>query len=349
MRKKNTLTALSILLVFVLLSASCKKGLEPSVTEADEPKPTANLTITGPVSQKDPFTFSFKAEASNYKELIWSFGDGLTAYEKEVTHTYLAPGTYKVVLKAQNKLGYWAQQEGQVIIRPQDIVNFTAEAQADGSLKLQPAMSAEVQAYSWYAGTLATGTPIATTASASIPVLLPGGFTNVTLKVKTQKGAEATFTKIVTNAGALNDVTAKGASLSVSTDVAAGPYSGEGSLKLIDGINTTKFCLNAGYTSDFWAQQKVKSPVVVNGYIIVSGNDAKERDPKNWDILGSMDGITWVLLDSRTDVISDVRYETKAYTFSNIVAYNYYRINIKAIRGVTTIMQMSEWRLMSTL
>ncbi|MNV68095.1 hypothetical protein D3C71_1609260 [compost metagenome] len=87
----------------------------------------------------------------------------------------------------------------------------------------------------------------------------------------------------------------------------------------------------------------------MNGYIIVSGNDAKDRDPKNWDILGSKDGITWVLLDSRTDVISDVRNETKAYVFSNTVAYNYYRINVKAIRGATTIMQMSEWRLMSTL
>jgi len=347
MRKKNTLMALSVLLVFVLLSGSCKKALEPSIPEADEPKPTANLTITGPVSQQDPFTFSFKGEASNYKELIWSFGDGTASYEKDVNHTYLAPGTYKVVLKALNKLGYWAQKEGQVIIRPEDIVNFTAEAQADGSLKLQAAMPAEIQAYTWYAGALSTGQPLGTAASLTIPALGQAGFSMVTLKVKTAKGAEAAYTKIVTNNGTLNDVTSKGGSLTVSTDNGSGPYSFEGSLKLVDGSNTTKFFLSSGYNSGFWAQQKVKNPAVVNAYQLVSGNDVKDRDPKNWDFLGSVDGMTWVTLDSRKDIISDVRFETRVFLFNNTTAYNYYRINITATRGGSQ-MQLSEWRLMST-
>lgn len=349
MKTKNTLTAFSILLAFILLSGGCKKALEPTVTEPDEPKPTVTgLAITGPVSQKDPFTYVFTGQIGNYKEVIWSFGDGTTSYEKEATHTYLAPGTYKVVLKAQNTLGYWAQQEGQVIIRPEDIVNFTAKAQPDGTLKLQGAMAAEVQTYAWYEGTLTTGLPISTAASLIIPMLSTVSFKQMTLKIKTTKGAEATYTKIVTNAGVLNDITAKGISLMVSTENSSGLYSDEGSLKLVDGLNTTKFLIYSGYSSEFWAQQKLKTPVAVNAYVFVSGNDAKDRDPKNWDFMGSNDGLTWVVLDSRADIISDVRTETRAYSFSNSIAYNYYRVNIKAIRAGTT-MQLSEWRLMSTL
>ncbi|NQX40849.1 PKD repeat-containing protein [Pedobacter steynii] len=349
MKKKNTLLAFSILLAFILLSGGCKKALEPTVTEADEPKPTVTgLAITGPVSQKDPFTYVFTGQIGNYKEVIWSFGDGTTSYEKDVTHTYLAPGIYKVVLKAQNTLGYWAQQEGQVIIRPEDIVNFTAEAQPDGTLKLQAAMPAEIQTYAWYEGTLTTGLPISTAASLNIPMLSTVSFKQMTLKIKTTKGAEATYTKIVTNAGVLNDVTAQGASLTVSNENSSGPYSSEGSLKLIDGSNTTKFFIGGGYSSEFWAQQKLRTPVAVNAYVFVSGNDAKERDPKNWDLLGSNDGLTWVILDSRADIISDVRYETRVYSFSNSTAYSHYRVNIKAVRSGGA-MQLEEWRLMSTL
>ncbi|SMC87289.1 PKD domain-containing protein [Pedobacter nyackensis] len=345
MRKKYTLTAFSILLAFVILSGGCKKAVDPPVTEAEEPKPQVTFTI-GAATQKDPFTYSFKGVVKNYKEVIWSFGDGTSAYDTEVTHTYLIPGTYKVILKALNSLGYWAQQEAQVIIRAQDIVNFTAEPQVDGSLKLQPKMSAEIQDFSWYIGTAATGVPIATTQTAIIPKLTTPDFTYITLKVKTAKGAEAYYSKIITNFGDLKDITGNGVDLSVSLEHSAGSTSAEGSLKLIDGSNTTKYLIS-GYTNTFWMQQKVKSPAVVNAYVFVSGNDVVNRDPMTWDFVGSQDGITWVTLDSRRDIKSDVRFETRAYAFNNTTAYNYYRVNVKAVRSGTSI-QLSEWRLMST-
>jgi hypothetical protein len=347
MRKKNTINRLSILLAFVLLSGGCKKAIEQPISEPDEPKPLVNFTID-PATQKDPFTFSFKGGVSNYKDLIWSFGDGATAFDMDLTHTYLTTGTFKVILKAQNKLGNWAYQEGKITIRPEDVVDFTAEPQIDGTLKLKPKMLAEVQDYSWYTGIEAIGQPIATIPLVSIPKITTSNFTYMTLKIKTPNGAEASYPKIVTNAGALTDITAKGVSLTVSNEADGGANAAEGSLKLVDGLNTTKFLIYSGYSSLFWAQQKTKTSVAVNAYTLVSGNDGKDRDPKSWDFLGSQDGITWVTLDSRNDIISDVRTETKVYLFNNTTNYSYYRINIKAIRGGTS-MQLTEWRLMSTM
>jgi len=326
---------------------ACRKSADANVTEPDDPKPKILSFSISPSLPTDPFTFSFKGTASNYADVLWSFGDGTTSYEMSPTHTFLTTGTFKVNLTARNKLGYWAEQEAQITIRPQDIVNFTSELQVDGTLKLRAVTPVQIQSYSWYNGSLVTDPPISTTESASIPQLTTSNFTLVTLKLKTKNGSEAVYTKMVTNFGALNDITANGVNLTVSNDLAAGPYSSEGSLKLTDGDITTKFCLTSGYSSAFWAQQKLKNPAIVNAYVFVSGNDAPDRDPKDWNLQGSTDGVTWVTLDTRSNITSDVRRETKVYAFNNTTAYNYYRLNITSIKG-GSIMQMSEWRLMST-
>ncbi|WP_316834174.1 PKD domain-containing protein [Pedobacter nutrimenti] len=335
-------------LVLALFLGSCRKAADAIITEPDNPKPKILSFSINPPTPTDPFTFSFKAAASNYQDVLWSFGDGGTSYELSPAHTFLTTGTFKVNLTAHNKLGYWAEQEGQITIRPQDIINFTSELQADGSFKLQAAMPVEIQSFSWYNGSTATDPPISTTASATIPMLgATSNFANVTLKIKTPKGAEATYTKIVTNAGVLNDVTANGVIVTVSDENPSGPYSSEGSLKLVDGDINTKFLLGPGWTNKFWAQQKTKNPAVVNAYTLVSGNDSKDRDPKDWNLQGSLDGTTWVTLDTRSNITSDLRKETKVYLFDNSVAYSYYRMNITAIRNGSWV-QMSEWRLMST-
>lgn len=346
MRKKHTLMVLPILLAFVLFSSGCKKALEPIPGEADEAKPTVNFTII-PATEKDPFTFTFKGGATNFKEIIWSFGDGRAAYEMDVTHTFLKPGTYKIMMKAQNSLGYWAQQESSITIKAADIVDFRAIPQPDGNIKLEPNVIADVEEFSWYMGDNTNEDPIGVGSSIIIPPLTLVNFSNVTLKIKTDKEAEATLTKIVTNKGLLDDITSKGVELTVSTEGIGGRTGAEGSLKLIDGLTTTKMFVNSGFNSSFWAQQEVKTPTVVNAYIIISGNDVQDRDPKDWDFLGSHDGVTWVKLDSRTNIISPIRFETRLFMFDNTVAYRHYRMNIKAVKAGSG-MQMTAWRLMST-
>lgn len=344
--KKTAFTLATLCGCFILFLGACKKDAGPIITEADEPKPIVSFSID-PSTEADPFTFSFKGEAKNYKQLIWSFGDDSTATTLTPTHTYLKTGTFKVTLRAQNSLGYWAVQEGKIVINAQNVLNFKADPQADGTLLLAGDMKTEVLSYTWYAGTSIKTTPISTNATASIPQLAVGAFTNITLKIKTAKGTEVSSTRIVSNNGVLRDVTSDGSTLAVSTDGNGGPFATEGSLKAVDGNSATKMYISSGYNSSYWMQQQPKKPEIVNAYMIMSANDVVDRDPKDWNLQGSLDGATWVQLDKRTGVTSDVRFETRIFFFPNTVAYSYYRLNVTAVRGGSQ-MQLAEWRLMRT-
>ena len=134
------------------------------------------------------------------------------------------------------------------------------------------------------------------------------------------------------------------ATLSVSADHPDGPNAGEGSNKLIDDNVNSKLYLGA-YTSDWWAQQTFTEARKVNKYKITSGNDAPDRDPKNWTLSGSNDGTTWEVLDTKTDVTFSNRNQTIEYSFENETPYLHYRLNITALLGGGA-MQFSEWRLL---
>ncbi|WP_316815077.1 PKD domain-containing protein [Pedobacter nyackensis] len=346
MRSKYAIMLAPILLIVMLLSAGCKKELEPIESEPDELKPQVNFTII-PATEKDPFTFSFKGGAINYKDVIWSFGDGSNAFGVDVTHTFKSPGVFKIMMKAQNSLGYWAQQEAKITIKAEDILDFSVKPQPDGTIKLEPELVADVEEFSWYYGENVNGALIGSAPITTIPELKDVIFTYVTMKIKTKEGAAASISKIVTNKGSLIDITSNGIELTVSKEGNGGTTGAEGSLKLVDGLSSTKMFVNSGYTNAYWAQQEILTPTVVNGYIIISANDVQDRDPKDWDFLGSHDGVTWVKLDSRANYLSPLRFETRLFLFDNTVAYRYYRLNVKAVKGGTT-MQMAEWRLMYT-
>src|SRR5690606_15286416 len=84
------------------------------------------------------------------------------------------------------------------------------------------------------------------------------------------------------------DVTQLGV-FSVSRDNNGGPDNNEGSKKLVDNDINTKF-LQSNFSGDLWAQIVFHEPQLVGAYTMTSANDAKERDPKSWNLQGSMDG-----------------------------------------------------------
>ncbi len=69
---------------------------------------------------------------------------------------------------------------------------------------------------------------------------------------------------------------------------------------------------------------------VVSEYKITSANDSPERDPRDWNLLGSNDGSNWTLLDSRSGETFPNRFQTKSYTFNNIIAFNIYKLDISS-------------------
>lgn len=132
------------------------------------------------------------------------------------------------------------------------------------------------------------------------------------------------------------------ATISVNKENGGGPNAGEGSPKLVDGNIDTKYL--AGYSTPFWVNLEFPEPVVAGYYALTSGNDAASRDPKDWEIQGSQDGVTWVTLDQRTNYVFPDRKLTREFYFNNNTAYKFYRFDILMNNG-SSLFQMQEWSL----
>jgi|SRR5215217_2194570 len=118
---------------------------------------------------------------------------------------------------------------------------------------------------------------------------------------------------------------------------------GEKFVKLFDGNSLTKFLC------DFNVENRpvemiyqFAEPVVSNVYTMTSANDSEARDPKSWSMEGSLDGVTYVSLDTRQDMIFNSRFETRIFDFTNTVAYKYYKLTILSNRG-DGLFQMADW------
>jgi hypothetical protein len=202
-----------------------------------------------------------------------------------------------------------------------------------------------------------------------LTTVIPAGRTTsepITISIQTKslaKGAEYLFPIVLSNvsAGTINpelqtaffrikivrketDVTGSGV-LTVSKDNSGGPDAGEGSSKLTDNNLNSKF-LVFDFPAGLWMQLKLGQPQVIEQYKLTSGNDAPERDPKNWKFFGSNDGNNWTLLDERTGQSFDGRNKTFNYEFSNDTPYTYYRWQVDAINGAD-LFQVSEWRIVT--
>ncbi|RFS21855.1 hypothetical protein DVR12_14465 [Chitinophaga silvatica] len=138
-----------------------------------------------------------------------------------------------------------------------------------------------------------------------------------------------------------NDITNQG-TLTVSKENNSGASSTEGSSKLIDNNYSTKFFVNSVTTVSL--QLLFSTAQTVKSYTLTSGNDAIDRDPKNWELRGSNDGNTWTTLNTQTNQTFSARNQTRQFTISNSTAYKYYGIFVSATNGSPDF-QLSEWRL----
>ena len=101
----------------------------------------------------------------------------------------------------------------------------------------------------------------------------------------------------------------------------------EGVDKIIDGDVNTKLLDfdetdGTGFTVDLGGVSKVATSIE-----ITTANDAEGRDPQDFEILGSNDGVTFTSI--ATDVIPCIsnRFFTRTFSFTNSTAYSFYRIN----------------------
>jgi len=126
--------------------------------------------------------------------------------------------------------------------------------------------------------------------------------------------------------------------------------------KAFDGSTTTKwldFANSNPATRSSWIQYQYAGGLecVVTNYTITSANDAPERDPANWVLLGSNDGgATWATLDTQINQIFTGRYEPRAFPIANPAAYNLYRLRIDSVADPSTAIavQLAEIQLLET-
>ena len=79
---------------------------------------------------------------------------------------------------------------------------------------------------------------------------------------------------------------------------------------------------NSNVYSGEWVQIQLPSAIVINGY---SQYNNAGTSVSGWALLGSNNGTTWILLDSRTSYTIQQNYPTYVFPVSTSTAYNYYR------------------------
>jgi len=95
-----------------------------------------------------------------------------------------------------------------------------------------------------------------------------------------------------------------------------------------------------------WLQYDLGHTETVLRYSVISSNGADGRDPKDWELLGSSDGVSWQTLDAQSNQLSSRNYELKEYAVSRPGAYRYYRLNIKANNGDANATGIGEFGLL---
>lgn len=110
--------------------------------------------------------------------------------------------------------------------------------------------------------------------------------------------------------------------------------SGEGKEKAFDKNYVTKWLDFS--PSGSWIEYQYNSGVthVFQSYSITSANDHPERDPTDFMLQGSNDGVNYVTLDSRVGITFTNRLETQHYSFSNATAYNRYKLVVTKVFDV---------------
>jgi hypothetical protein len=118
-------------------------------------------------------------------------------------------------------------------------------------------------------------------------------------------------------------------------------------LRAFDGSTATKWYASAlGGTG--WLRYSFGGGAgwPLSEYRLASANDASQRDPRDWTVQGSNDGVNWTVIDTRSGQTFTARFQTRSFTLSNPIPYRHYRLAISANAGGSGHgLQLSEFAL----
>ncbi len=116
----------------------------------------------------------------------------------------------------------------------------------------------------------------------------------------------------------------------------------EGTAKLLDHTPTTKWLDFAGKT---WVQISLSAPRSLESYSFTSANDFPVRDPYNWTVSGSNDGVTWTVIETRTAQTFASRFLQRDFVLAQpSAAFLYFRFDIACKSGsITQLADLELW------
>ncbi|MBD8839517.1 discoidin domain-containing protein [Paenibacillus sp. CFBP 13594] len=98
-----------------------------------------------------------------------------------------------------------------------------------------------------------------------------------------------------------------------------------------------------------WLAYEFPAAIVVNKYTLVHGYNNVNVAPKSWTFEGINDsGLTWTVLDQRSNVTDWTLWTEKEFEFANIKKFKKYRINITANNGSTSYVGIQELKMYDT-
>lgn len=120
-------------------------------------------------------------------------------------------------------------------------------------------------------------------------------------------------------------------------------YKYENFPKLIDNYPTSKYLFESG---SFTVTYKTAHPSLVTQYAVTSAYDEPNRDPMNWVLQGSKDGVNWVMLDGKYQQFFSSRTERKVFTIATPDTFSHYQL-IAFATIVGRYIQLAEWELLA--
>ncbi|MGB1263949.1 MAG: basic secretory protein-like protein [Cognaticolwellia sp.] len=119
---------------------------------------------------------------------------------------------------------------------------------------------------------------------------------------------------------------------SATTEHADSPAA-EGVNNLFDGDKGSKFL---AVHPSAWVTFQAETPKVLTGYQLTSAGDAPGRDPKEWQLEASNDGIKWTTIDTRSEQKFSSRRATNTYKVTgNTTKYSHYRYHFTQTKTTT--------------
>ncbi|GAA4314311.1 hypothetical protein GCM10023115_28610 [Pontixanthobacter gangjinensis] len=124
---------------------------------------------------------------------------------------------------------------------------------------------------------------------------------------------------------------------------------GEDVSKIIDGNISTKF-LDFNFSDGMgFTVYMGGSAYLATSIEITTANDSPNRDPRNYELLGSNDGSSFNSVTSGSIPCVSSRFSKRTFSFSNTIPYKYYRIIFTNQCGADNSIQIAETQLIGTI